>query len=39
LGAISSGATAQLRGEMDRQAGAAAGATLRRTTGRRGSRA
>ena len=36
LGAISSGATAQLRGEMDRQAGAAAGATGRRTTGRRG---
>ena len=38
LGAISSGATAQLRGEMDRQAGAAAGATGRRTTGRRGPR-
>jgi 5-methyltetrahydrofolate--homocysteine methyltransferase len=39
LGAISSGATAQLRGEMDRLAGAAAGATGRRTTGRRGPRA
>jgi len=39
LGAISSGATAQLRGELDRMAGAAPGATGRRTTGRRGSRA
>jgi methionine synthase I (cobalamin-dependent) len=39
LGAISSGATAQLRGEMDRQAGAAPGASGRRTTNRRGSRA
>ena len=38
LGSISSGATAQLRGEMDRQAGAAAGATGRRSTGRRGAR-
>jgi methionine synthase I (cobalamin-dependent) len=35
LGAISSGATAQLRGEMSREAGAAGGATGRRTTGRR----
>lgn len=39
LGAISSGATAQLRGELSRQAGAAAGATGRRTTNRRGVRA
>ena len=39
LGPISSGATAQLRGEMDRQAGAVAGATGRRSTGRRGLRA
>ena len=39
LGAISSGATAQLRGELSRQAGAAAGATGRRTTNRRGARA
>ncbi len=38
LGAISTGATAQLRGELSRQAGAAAGATLRRTTSRRGAR-
>ncbi len=38
LGAISNGATAQLRGELDRQAGAAAGATVRRTTGRRAAR-
>jgi 5-methyltetrahydrofolate--homocysteine methyltransferase len=38
LGAISNGATAQLRGELDRQAGAAAGATQRRTTGRRAAR-
>ena len=35
LGAISSGATAQLRGELDRLAGAAPGATGRRPTGRR----
>ena len=39
LGAISTGATAQLRGEMSREAGAAAGATGRRTTSRRGARA
>jgi methionine synthase I (cobalamin-dependent) len=39
LGAISTGATAQLRGELSRQAGAAAGATLRRSTSRRGVRA
>ena len=39
LGAISTGATAQLRGEFSRQAGAAAGATLRRSTSRRGARA
>ncbi|HEV7612977.1 MAG TPA: betaine--homocysteine S-methyltransferase [Steroidobacteraceae bacterium] len=39
LGAISSGATAQLRGELSRQAGAAAGAAGRRTTNRRGARA
>ncbi len=39
LGAISTGATAQLRGELSRQAGAAAGATLRRSTSRRGARA
>jgi methionine synthase I (cobalamin-dependent) len=38
LGAISTGATAQLRGELSRQAGAAAGATLRRSTSRRGAR-
>jgi methionine synthase I (cobalamin-dependent) len=38
LGAISTGATAQLRGEMSREAGAAAGANTRRTTGRRGTR-
>lgn len=35
LGAISTGAMAQLRGELDRQAGAAPGATGRRLTGRR----
>jgi 5-methyltetrahydrofolate--homocysteine methyltransferase len=35
LGAITSGASAQLRGEMDRLAGAVAGATGRRTSGRR----
>ena len=39
LGAISSGATAQLRGEFSREAGAAAGATGRRTTKRRNARA
>ncbi|MEP6886534.1 MAG: betaine--homocysteine S-methyltransferase [Gammaproteobacteria bacterium] len=39
LGAISTGAMAQLRGELSRQAGAAAGATLKRTTNRRGTRA
>ena len=39
LGAISTGAMAQLRGELSRQAGAAAGATLRRSTSRRGARA
>ncbi len=37
LGAISTGATAQLRGDLSRQAGAAPGATARRT-GRRGAR-
>jgi hypothetical protein len=31
LGAISTGATAQLRGELSREAGAAPGATARRT--------
>ncbi|MDP9091332.1 MAG: betaine--homocysteine S-methyltransferase [Pseudomonadota bacterium] len=36
LGTISSGATAQLRGELSREAGAAAGARARRTTSRRG---
>jgi methionine synthase I (cobalamin-dependent) len=35
LGAISSGAAAQLRGELSREAGAAAGARARRTTNRR----
>jgi len=35
LGAISTGATAQLRGELDRKAGAAPGAVGRRLTGRR----
>jgi methionine synthase I (cobalamin-dependent) len=39
LGAISTGATAQLRGEHSREAGAALGATGRRTTNRRGARA
>ena len=39
LGAISTGAMAQLRGEFSRQAGAAAGASLKRTTNRRGVRA
>jgi methionine synthase I (cobalamin-dependent) len=36
LGTISSGATAQLRGDLDRLAGAAPGASGRRTTSRRG---
>jgi len=36
LGAISSGAAAQLRGELDRLAGAASGAAGRRTINRRG---
>ena len=35
LGALSAGATAQLRGEMDRQAGAAPGASPRRPSRRR----
>ncbi|HEY1315482.1 MAG TPA: betaine--homocysteine S-methyltransferase [Steroidobacteraceae bacterium] len=39
LGAISSGATAQLRGEFSREAGAAAGARARRTTSHRSVRA
>ena len=39
LGAISTGAMAQLRGELSRQAGAAVGATLKRSTNRRGARA
>ncbi len=39
LGAISNGASAQLRGELDRQAGAAPGASGRRTTSRRMARA
>ncbi len=38
LGAISTGSQAQLRGELDRLAGAAAGAAGRRTAGRRGAR-
>jgi methionine synthase I (cobalamin-dependent) len=38
LGAISTGATAQLSGNLDRQAGAAPGATVRRSTSRRGAR-
>jgi hypothetical protein len=38
LGAVSTGATAQLRGDLGRQAGAAAGAGGRRTTNRRGAR-
>jgi methionine synthase I (cobalamin-dependent) len=38
LGAISTGAAAQLRGEMDRQAGAAPGAAGRRSTSRRAAR-
>ena len=36
---ISTGAAAQLRGELDRLAGAAAGAAGRRTASRRGTRA
>lgn len=39
LGHISTGATAQLRGELGRLAGAAPGSVGRRTSGRRGSRA
>lgn len=39
LGVVSSGASAQLRGELDRQAGAAPGASPRRGPGRRSSRA
>jgi methionine synthase I (cobalamin-dependent) len=39
LGAISTGAKAQLRGEMDRMAGAASGAATRRTSSRRSARA
>ena len=39
LGSISMGATAQLRGQLDRLAGAAPGAAGRRTSGRRGQRA
>jgi 5-methyltetrahydrofolate--homocysteine methyltransferase len=38
LGAISTGSQAQLRGELDRLAGAAAGASGRRTSSRRGAR-
>ncbi|MDE2305016.1 MAG: betaine--homocysteine S-methyltransferase [Gammaproteobacteria bacterium] len=38
LGALSNGATAQLRGDLDRQAGAAPGANLRRASKRRGAR-
>lgn len=38
LGAISSGAAAQLRGELDRLAGAAPGAAARRSSNRRGAR-
>jgi methionine synthase I (cobalamin-dependent) len=38
LGAISTGASAQLRGDMSREAGAAGGASLRRNTSRRGAR-
>ena len=38
LGPISTGSQAQLRGELDRLAGAAVGAVGRRTAGRRGSR-
>jgi 5-methyltetrahydrofolate--homocysteine methyltransferase len=39
LGTISTGAAAQLRGELDRQAGAAPGAAGRRTKSHRGTRA
>jgi 5-methyltetrahydrofolate--homocysteine methyltransferase len=39
LGAISTGAMAQLRGELSREAGAAAGARARRTTSHRSARA
>jgi methionine synthase I (cobalamin-dependent) len=39
LGAISTGATAQLRGDLDRQSGAAPGAAGRRTTNRRSQKA
>jgi methionine synthase I (cobalamin-dependent) len=39
LGAISTGAMAQLRGKMDRLAGAASGAAPRRTSSRRSARA
>jgi hypothetical protein len=39
LGPISSGAAAQLRGDLDRLAGAAPGATGRRASGRRSVRA
>jgi 5-methyltetrahydrofolate--homocysteine methyltransferase len=38
LGPITAGARAQLAGHLDRASGAAAGATLRRGTGRRGAR-
>ena len=38
LGAISTGAKAQLRGDMDRLAGAASGAAARRTSSRRTAR-
>ncbi len=38
LGAISTGAMAQLRGEMDRMAGAASGAATHRTSSRRSAR-
>jgi methionine synthase I (cobalamin-dependent) len=39
LGAISTGASAQLRGEFSREAGAAAGARVRRSTSHRSARA
>ena len=38
LGPLTQGARAQLSGHLDRASGAAAGATLRRGTGRRGTR-
>jgi 5-methyltetrahydrofolate--homocysteine methyltransferase len=38
LGTISTGATAQLRGDLDRQSGAAPGAAIRRGSGRRAGR-